>query len=140
MTTSATTTAIAIDTCTETTIIPALTAVNTINTNIIIEQQDPSEFNALFMHLLERCLKGSVAVGGSAGESAGRSVPRGGAPPGGVADLFRIKAEMTTKCNSCGRMARHSDPCIELRLNLKVSAVVLRYLAFHTACSPLCAE
>jgi hypothetical protein len=101
------------------------------------EQQDPSEFNALFMHLLERCLKGSVAaVGGTAGGSAGRSGPRGGAPPGapprGVADLFRIKAEMTTKCNSCDRVARHSDPCIELRLNLKVSAL------FTTGTSILC--
>jgi hypothetical protein len=75
-------------------------------------------------------LKGSVAAAGdTAGVSAGRTRPRGNppgpppaAPPGGVADLFRIKAEMTTKCNSCDRVARHSDPCIELRLNLKVSA------------------
>lgn len=67
------------------------------------EQQDPSEFNSLFMALLEKCMTSS----------------EGARSP--LADLFRIGVELATTCGTCRKDSARPDPSFELRLNLKTS-------------------
>jgi ubiquitin carboxyl-terminal hydrolase 48 len=66
------------------------------------EQQDPSEFNSLFMHLLQKCLRETDNA-----ELAAH-----------ISRLFRIDFEVVTTCQSCGRTSSRSDAAMELRLNL----------------------
>ncbi|KAG5175184.1 hypothetical protein JKP88DRAFT_339409 [Tribonema minus] len=90
------------------------------------EQQDPSEFNVLFAQLLARCLSNgrSDAPGVQGGSSSGSGSSGGGGGSGSaseIEDLFRIDAEMTTRCCKCGYVSRRPDPSIELRLPIKAS-------------------
>jgi ubiquitin carboxyl-terminal hydrolase 48 len=95
------------------------------------EQQDPQEFNKLFLSKLEEMVKGTAA---------GKRKRDPGAGPVCVTDVFRGQQKYVTRCLECFNESGTDTPFYELELPVEGSSSLQQSLEMYLAAESLTGE